>query len=104
MSYNKDIARLQSSLFFIDEMQKALDTNDWPTDDKADTNLPITPSGGYTEKRARMKTSRLQHTHSLWESSTGLSRSSKCAASPTPEPSSKRRHGTPAASDRVSIV
>ena len=102
--YDEDIEQLQSSSFFIDEMQKALDTNDWPTNDKADTNLPIAPSGRHTEKWARMKTSRLQHTHSLWESSTGLSRSSKRAASPTPEPSSKRHCGTPAASDRVSIV
>ena len=102
--YDEDIKQLQSSSFFIDEMQKALDTNDWPTDDKADTNLPIALSGGHMEKRARMKTSRLQHTYSLWESSTGLSRSLKRAASPTPELSSKRRHGTPAASDHVSIV
>ena len=56
MSYDKDIARLQSPSFFIDEMQKALDTNDWPTDDKADTNLPIAPSGRYTEKWGQMKT------------------------------------------------
>ena len=104
LHYDKDIAHLQSSSFFIDEMQRALDTNDWPTDDKADTNLPIASPGGYTEKQAQMKTSRLQHTHNLWESSMGLSRSSKRAASPTPEPSSKRRRGTPAASDCVSIV
>ena len=97
--YDEDMQLLQSSLFFIDEMQRALDNNDWPTDDKADTNLPIASSGRHTEKRAQIKTSRLQHTHSLWEGSKGLSRSSKRAASPTPESSAKRRRGTPAASE-----
>ena len=101
--YDEDMEQLQSSSFFIDEMQRALDRNDWPTDDKADMNLPIASPGGHTEKWAWMKTSRLQHTHSIWKSSKGLSRSSKHAASPTPEPSSKRHRGTPTASDHVLV-
>ena len=40
--YDEDIRLPQSSSFFIDEMQKTLDKNDWPTDDKADTDLPVT--------------------------------------------------------------
>ena len=55
--YDEDMEQLQSSSFFIDEMQRALDRNDWPTDDKADMNLPIASPGGHTEKWARMKTS-----------------------------------------------
>ena len=101
--YDEDMEHLQTSSWFINGIQKSLEENDWPTDDKADTNLPIASSGRHTEKRAQIKTSRLQHTHSLWESSTGLSRSSKRAASPTPEPGSKRRRGTPAASDHVLV-
>ena len=99
MSYDKDIAHLQSSTWFMNVIQKALAENDWPTDDKA-----ITSPGRYTKKRAWVKTSRLQHMHSLWKSSKGLSRSSKRVASPTPEPSPKHHRGTPAASDHVLIV
>ena len=97
--YDREMEQLRSSSFFINVIQKALDKNDWPTDDMADANLPIALHAGHTDKRARIKTSQLQNTHSLWENSKGLSRSSKRAASPTPEPSTKRRRGTPAASE-----
>ena len=80
-------------------MQKALDRNAWPTDDKADANLPIALPGSHTEKRAQIKTSPLQHTHSVWESSKRLSRGSKRAASPVPESGTKRRRDTPAGSE-----
>ena len=95
--YDRDIEQLQSPSWFIDQIQQTFNRQDWPVDDKADANLPIAFSG-WTQRQAQNRTNRLQHTHNLWESSKGLSRSSKRAASPTPEPSAKRRRGTPAAS------
>ena len=95
--YDEDIQCLQSSAWFIDTMKTALDENAWPADDRADENLPIGFSRT-TQRQAQNRTNQLQHTHSLWENSKALSQSSKRAASPTPESSSKRRRGTPAAS------
>ena len=94
--YDQDIGHLKSPIWFIDEIKKALDQV-WPTDDKADENLPIASSND-TRRQAQNKISQLQNTHSVWERSKGLSRNSKREASPTPEPSAKRRRGTPAAS------
>jgi hypothetical protein len=95
--YDEDIEHLESPIWFINELRKALDEEVWPTDDKADENLPIASSHD-TQRQAQNKISQLQNTHSVWERSKGLSRNSKRAASPTPEPSGKRRRGTPAAS------
>jgi hypothetical protein len=95
--YDQDIGHLKSPIWFINEIKKALDEEVWPTDDKVDENLPITSSHD-THRQAQNKISQLQNTHSVWERSKGLSRNSKRAASPTPEPSGKRRRGTPAAS------
>ena len=95
--YDQDIGHLESPTWFINEIKQALDEEAWPTDDKADENLPIASSND-THRQAQNKISRLQNTHSVWERSKGLSRNSKREASPTPEPSAKRRRGTPAAS------
>ena len=95
--YDEDIGHLESPIWFINEIKKALDEEVWPTDDKADENLPIASSHD-THRQAQNKISQLQNTHSVWERSKGLSRNSKREASPTPEPSAKRRRGTPAAS------
>jgi hypothetical protein len=95
--YDQDIGHLKSPIWFVNEIKKALDEEVWPTDDKADENLPISSSND-THRQAQNKISQLQNTHSVWERSKGLSRSSKRAPSPTPEPSAKRRRGTPAAS------
>ena len=95
--YDEDIRHLESPTWFIDEIKKALDEEVWPTDDKADENLPIASSND-THRQAQNKISQLQNTQSVWERSKGLSRNSKREASPTPEPSAKRRRGTPAAS------
>ena len=95
--YDEDIGHLQSPIWFVNEIKKALDEEVWPTDDKADENLPIASSND-TYRQAQNKISQLQNTHSVWERSKGLSRNSKREASPTPEPSAKRHRGTPAAS------
>ncbi|KAF8549305.1 hypothetical protein OG21DRAFT_611228 [Imleria badia] len=98
IQYDHDIECLQSSTWFIDMMETALSDHDkWPTDDRADESLPIDFSGG-TRRQVQNRTKELQHTQKLLEDSKGLSRRSKRAASPTPEPSAKRRRGTPPAS------
>ena len=99
--YDRDTEQLQSSSWFISQIQKAFNRQDWPVDDKADETLPIAFSGG-TRHQVQNRTNQFQHTHSLWENSKGLSRSSKREASPTPEPSAKRRRGTPAVSGTYS--
>jgi hypothetical protein len=91
--YDRDIEQLQSSSWFINQIQKASNRQDWPADDKADENLPIDFSGG-TRRQVQNRNNQLRITNSLWGSSKGLPRSSKRAASPTPEPSAKRRRGT----------
>ena len=95
--YDRDIEQLQSSSWFINQMQKAIDRQDWPVDDKADGNLLIDFSGG-TRRQVQNRNNQLRNTNSLWESSKGVPRSSKRTASPTPEPSAKRRRGTLAVS------
>ena len=96
--YDRDMQHLQCSSWFINKIKKALADKTWPTDDKADETLPITSLSHETANQVLIKTSQLQNTHSVWENSKGLSRGSKRAASPTPELSSKRHRGTPAAS------
>lgn len=39
--YDEDMQRLESSSWFIGEISRALDEQVWPTDDKADVNLPV---------------------------------------------------------------
>ena len=95
--YDRHIEQLQSSSWFINQIQEAFNRQDWPADDKADETLPIDFSGG-TRRQVQNKNDQLRNTNSLWESSKGLSRSSKRAASPTPESSAKRRRGTHAVS------
>ena len=95
--YDRDIEQLQSSSWFINQIQKAFNRQDWPVDDKADENLPIDLFGG-TRRQVQNRNNQLRNTRSLWENSKGLSRGSKREASPTPEPSAKRRRGTPAGS------
>ena len=95
--YDRDIEQLQSSTWFINQIQKAFNRQDWPVDDKADENLPIDLFGG-TRRQVQNRNNQLRNTRSLWENSKGLSRNSKREASPTPEPSAKRRRGTPAGS------
>ena len=95
--YDQDMEYLESSTWFINTMKTALDEKKWPTGDNADENLPVASSDD-TERQAQNKHSQLQNTRNVWERSKGLSRSSKRAASPTPEPSAKRRRGTPVAS------
>jgi len=92
--HDRDIRCLQSSTWFINMVKTALNDKAWPTDDTADENLPIVFSGE-TQRQTQNRTNELRNTHSLWENSKGLSSNSKRAASPTPEPSAKRRRGTP---------
>jgi len=92
--YDMDIGDLQSSTWFINTMKTALDEKLWPTDDKADENLPIAFSRG-TQPQVQNWTNQLPNTPSLWENAEGLSSSLKRAASPIPEPSAKRHRGTP---------
>ena len=95
--YDRDIEQLQSSSWFINQIQQAFNRQDWPVDDKAGENLSIAISGG-TRRQVQNRNNQLRNTNSLWERSKGLSRNSKRAASPTPESSAKRRRGTPAVS------
>ncbi|KAI9567162.1 hypothetical protein HD554DRAFT_2329373 [Boletus coccyginus] len=95
--YDRDIGQLHTSTWFLNEIQKTLNREDWPVDDKADESLPIAFSCE-TRRQTQNRTNQLRNTHSLWERSKGLSGNSKRAASPTPEPSAKRRRGTPVAS------
>ena len=93
LQYDNDMKCLQSSTWFIDTMKMALGKK-WPTDDKADENLPIDFSG-CTRRQVQNRTREIQRTQKLFEDSRGLSSSSKRARSPTAEPSAKRRRGTP---------
>ncbi|KAH0834979.1 hypothetical protein J3R83DRAFT_10694 [Lanmaoa asiatica] len=95
--YDQGMQHLESSSWFITTIGDTLAKGPWPTDDKAVPNLPI-GSSFTTDGQDVRKTTQLQNTYSQWERSKGLRRSSKRAASPTPEPSGKRRHCTPAAS------
>ena len=95
--YDQDMKYLESSTWFIDTVGTALDEKKWPIDDHADENDPGVSSND-TEGLAQNKNSQLQNTRSVWERSNGLSRGLKRAASPTPEPSAKRRRGTLVAS------
>ncbi|KAF8549298.1 hypothetical protein OG21DRAFT_1500509 [Imleria badia] len=95
--YDEDLRCLESPTWFINTMKTALDDDKWPSDDRADENLPVDFSRG-TRRQALNRTKELQETQRLTESSKGLPSSSKRAASPTPEPSAKRRRGTPTAS------
>ena len=94
--YDRGREQLQSSVFFIQEIQKALDKEDWPLDDKADGNLPISSLTGDTAKQKQMKGTQLQKTRNQWESSRELPRNLKRSASPTPEPSDSKRRRTAA--------
>ena len=95
--YDQDIRQLESQIWFVNEIKKTLDEEVWPADDEADVNLPIAFDND-TDRQVQNKISQLQNTQSVWERSKGLSRNSKRAGSPTPEPSAKRRRGTTAAS------
>ena len=95
--YDQDIRHLGSQIWFSNEIKKALDEEVWPADDEADVNLPIAFDND-TDRQVQNKISQLQNTQSVWERSKGLSMNSKRAGSPTPEPSTKCRRGTPAAS------
>ncbi|KAF8444058.1 hypothetical protein L210DRAFT_3759168 [Boletus edulis BED1] len=94
--YEKDMACLQSSTWFVDTIKMALDKQEWPTDDKADRNIRIT-FPRETPRQEQIRTSHRQRSQAMWRSSKALPSSSKRAASPTPGPSSKRPRGTPAA-------
>ena len=95
--YDRDIEQLQSPSWFINQIQMTFNRQDWPADDKADEKLPIVFSG-WTQRQVQNRNNQLRNTNSLWENSKGLSGNSKRASSPTPEPSAKRRRGTPAVS------
>ena len=58
LQYDNDMKCLQSSTWFIDTMKMALDKK-WPTDDKADENLPIDFSG--CTRRQVDRTEEIQH-------------------------------------------
>ena len=92
--YDRNVQCLSSATWFIDEIQKALDKNDWPTDDGADDNLPIA-SSNQTSHQMQFHTSQLQYTQSQWAMSKAPSITSKRTGSPTPQPSAKRRRCTP---------
>ena len=93
--YDRNIARLQSSAFFLSEIQDALDKKDWPIDDMADPNLPIASLTRITRIQKQRQTTRRLDKENMFEDSRGLSRSSKRASSPPPDPrSSKRRRST----------
>ncbi|KAF8132577.1 hypothetical protein EV363DRAFT_1328895 [Boletus edulis] len=97
--YEKDMACLQSSTWFVDTIKMALDKQEWPTDDKADRNLRIT-FPRETPRQEQIRTSHRQRSQAMWRSSKVLPSSSKRAASPTPGPSSKRHRGTLASGTR----
>ena len=92
--YDQHIRHLQSPIWFVNEIKKALDLDGWPTNDASDLNLPIA-SGKQTERKMELHTSQLQYTQSQWAMSKAPSMTSKRTGSPTPEPSAKRRRRTP---------
>ena len=94
--YDEDIKRLESSYWFMDTMQTALDWNGkWPYDDKAEDQLVKRP--GATKRQNDNLAKQIQHSQNLMQSSRGFQSSSKRAASPTPGPerSAKRYRATP---------
>ena len=90
--YDRNIERLQSSAFFINEIQETLDKKDWPVDDMADPNLPIASLTRITRIQRQRQTTRRLDKENMFEDSRGLSRSSKRALSPPPDPRSSKRH------------
>ena len=97
--YETDMKRLQHPNWFVKQIKRTLEKKAWPTDDKADATLPIARLWHETEIQVRNRTSQLQDNHNMWVMSKGVPSGSKRGASPTPESSSKRRRGTPAASE-----
>ena len=92
--YDRHLQSLSSPTWFINEMKKGLDLDGWPTNDASDLNLPIA-SGKQTDRKMELHTSQLQYTQSQWAMSKAPSTTSKRTGSPTPEPSAKRRRGSP---------
>ena len=94
--YDEDIKLLDSSYWFINTMQTALDwKGKWPYDDKAEDQLVKRP--GATKRQNDNLAKQIQHSQNLMQRSRGLQSSSKRAASPTPESerSAKRYRVTP---------
>ena len=96
-TYDLGIQRSKSSLWFITTVGDALANKTWPTDDKADPELPISFSF-LTDGEEVRKMNRRHHTYDQWVQSKTLPGSSKRSGSPTPESGNKRRRGTPSAS------
>ena len=95
--YDQNIERLKTSLWLITNIQDALANETWPTDDKANPELPISFSF-MTDGEEVRKMNRRNHTYDQWVRSKTLPGSSKRRGSPTPESGTKRRRGTPSAS------
>ncbi|KAF9226393.1 hypothetical protein BS17DRAFT_777175 [Gyrodon lividus] len=98
--YDRDMKRLESSTWFINTIENALQQEGWPEDDKADPNLLLHSSSDLTEKQRLLKTDRMQSNHSQWESSKCVSTGSgslkrQASPSPPPEGRTKRRRDTP---------
>ena len=64
--YDQDIGHLESQIWFINEIEKALDEEVWPADDEADANLPIS-FDNYTDRQVQNKISQLQNTQCVGE-------------------------------------
>ncbi|KAI9567163.1 hypothetical protein HD554DRAFT_2024342 [Boletus coccyginus] len=69
--YDRDIGQLHTSTWFLNEIQKTLNREDWPVDDKADESLPIAFSCE-TRRQTQNRTNQLRNTHSSWERSKGF--------------------------------
>ena len=96
-TYDLGIERSKSSLWFITTVRDALANVTWPTDDKANPELPMSFFFTTDGEEVR-KMNRRHHTYDQWVRSKTLPGSSKRSGSPTPESGTKRRRGTPSAS------
>ena len=95
--YVQNIERLETSFWFMASIEDALANETWPTDDKANPELPIGFSF-MTNGEEVQKMDRLHHTYDQSVRSKTLPVNPKRRWSSTPESGTKRRRGTPAAS------
>ena len=87
--YDEDIKNLASSSFFIDAIQRALASDGWPMDDKANLKLGIDLLTHCMERQQKRQTTLCQNTQEIFEGSIGLSRKRRRSATP---PRSSKRH------------
>ncbi|KIJ04883.1 hypothetical protein PAXINDRAFT_103981 [Paxillus involutus ATCC 200175] len=101
--YDEHMTVLKTSEWFIKTLEKALQLESWPSDDKAQKGLDTQTGGLYTDAQRSRKSGQLLTSQSQWEDSksmaSAVSLKREASASPTPEGPTKRPRGTPLGSN-----